>query len=283
MKRIYIKRILYVVLISAIIPISSCKSKRDIIKLTSPVEDKANSELFSDILDNALEFESLSARLNIGLTTKSNSLSSKAQMKLLKDRGMMVSVQPLFGIEVLRLYIDPDYVVLIDRMNKRYVRESMETVKSLYPMGFDYYTLQSILTNSLFVSGKKDVTKDDYHLFNYNKSSEHSYYLTNRDNESQVDYSFSVNGDDKITFTNLTQQDTGYSLQWTYSSFVALGKGEIFPQRMNSTLMNSKRRLDVTMDFTNFVVDEPVELSVDIPDSYNKVSIADIIRLITKS
>ena len=120
-------------------------------------------------------------------------------------------------------------------------------------------------------------------MFNYNKSSEHSYYLTNRDNESQVDYSFSVNGDDKITFTNLTQQDTGYSLQWTYSSFVALGKGEIFPQRMNSTLMNSKRRLDVTMDFTNFVVDEPVELSVDIPDSYNKVSIADIIRLITKS
>ena len=137
--------------------ITACKPKQKIVYSTKPVEDKEYNQLFSDINNSTFDYNTFSSRLNMDVTSGTRSVSSKANIRMVKDSAIQISVQPLFGVEVLRFYIDPDSVVIVDRMNKRYVQESLYSLKEYYPVGFDFYTMQSILTNAPFVSGKNSV------------------------------------------------------------------------------------------------------------------------------
>jgi len=94
----------------------------------------------------------------VNLTNGSKSLSSKANIRIIKDNALQISVQPLFGVEMLRFYMNPDTVMVLDRMNKRYVVEPITSLKELYPVGFDFYTMQSAFTNALSYQEKNDLS-----------------------------------------------------------------------------------------------------------------------------
>ena len=183
-----------------LVGLNACKSKKQLIS-AAPLEEKVDAELFSDILNKQFNYNTFSSRLNLNLSSGTKSLSSKASLKIVKDKAIQLSVQPLFGVEMLRLYIDNDSLVLLDRMNKRYVKESVQDVKKIYPVGFDFKTLQSLLTNRIFVSQQPDAIYSDYEKFTTNRVSELHYLLKSVDKESGVEYSFTIDGNDRIAIT----------------------------------------------------------------------------------
>ena len=111
----------------------SCKSKKAIVA-AAPVEEKVDVDLFTDILNNQFTFKTFSSKLNLNLSSGTKSLSSKASLKIVKDKAIQLSVQPLFGVEMLRVYADRDSLVLLDRMTKRYVKESYVNSRYLTPV-----------------------------------------------------------------------------------------------------------------------------------------------------
>lgn len=279
MKRVKYKNILIICVLVGL-AIVACKPKQRIVYSTKPVEDKENNQLFSDINTNSFDFNTFSSRLNMSLTSGTRSLSSRANIRMIKDSAIQISVQPLFGVEVLRLYIDPDSVVILDRMNKRYVEESLNSLKEQYPVGFDFYTMQSILTNSPFVSGKSSVEDSDFRKFNITQTSDLNYYLTSKDPVSDIEYSFTVNGNDRITFTHLMQYEKQQSLQWTYDNFAVLGTNS-FPHKMNATISSKSRKIDAEFLFSEIVTNVPVQVTSQVPDSYRKASMDEILKIIS--
>lgn len=279
MKNVNYKNILIFCFILGL-AVTACKPKQRIIYSTKPIEDKENNQLFSDINTNSFDFNTFSSRLNLIVTNGTRSISSKANIRMVKDSAIQISVQPLFGVEVLRFYIDPDSVVVLDRMNKRYVEESITSLKELYPVGFDFYTMQSILTNAPFVSGKSRVEDSDYRKFNYIQTSDLNYYLTSKDPESDIEYSFTVNGNDRITFTHLMQFKKQQSLQWTYDNFAVLGKNS-FPHKMNAIISSKSRKINAEFLFSEIVTNEPVQITSQVPSSYRKTSIEEILKIMS--
>lgn len=278
MKRVCYK---YILLFSILLglTITACKPRQRVIYSTKPIEDKENNQLFSDINSNSFDFNTFSSRLNMNLTSGTRSVSSRANIRMIKDRAIQISVQPLFGVEVLRLYIDTDTVIILDRMNKRYVEESLSSLKEFYPIGFDFYTMQSILTNAPFVAGKNRVEDSDYSKFNYIQTSDLNYYLYSKDPESDIEYSFTVNGNDRITFTHLMQYEQQQSLQWTYDNFTILGNSS-FPHRMNARISAKSRIINADFLFSEIVTNEPIQITSQVPDSYSKVTIDEILKII---
>src|SRR5690554_4445626 len=193
-------KILFLLFLSIMLLLTACKSRQQYIYSTTPVEDKEYNELFHDIIESEFSYQTFAAKLNMNLTTGKRSLSSKANIRIVKDNALQISIQPLFGVEMFRLFINPDTVMFLDRMNKRYVMESIASLKENYPVGFDFYTMQSVFTNALFVSGKESVEIADFRKFTYSRTSDQYYYITSKDVTSGIDYSFTVNGDDRITF-----------------------------------------------------------------------------------
>lgn len=257
---------------------TACKSKHKVIYSTTPIEEKANSDLFIDIISNGLNYTTFSSRLNLNITNGSKTLSSKATLRMVKDSSIQISVQPLFGVEMFRFYIDPYQVVLLDRMNKRYVEETISSLKEHYPVGFDFYTLQSMLTNTLFITDESRIEYTDFRTFKYTQTSD-LYSLTGKDPNSGIEYSFTVNGDDRITNTHLLHSQDQMSLNWTYDEFAQMTES-IFPHRMMVSINTQNRKLDSELKFTGIEINEPFSISISIPNGYRKVAIADIIKII---
>jgi len=271
------KQILLLLLLTGF-TLTACKPRQQMVYVAPTVEDKANNELFGDIITCGFPYHTFAAKLNMNLTTGTKSLSSKANIRIVKDNALQISVQPLFGVEMFRFFINPDTALLLDRMNKRYVIESITSLKEIYPVGFDFYTMQSVFTNALFVAGKERPEVSDYRKFNYTRTSDKNYYITSKDAASGIDYSFTVNGDDRITFTHLMQSQKKHSLQWGYHNF-AVSDDLVFPHKMNVTLSSSSRKIDAELLFSDIVTDEPIGLSMNIPTGYTRTTMDEILKI----
>src|SRR5690554_763173 len=97
-------------LLLLVVGVYSCKPKERIIQAETELEDKTNSELFNDVLQKGLHFSTFSSRLNLTVSMGTKTISSKGNLRIVKDEAIQLSVQPLFGIEMFRLYVEPDYL-----------------------------------------------------------------------------------------------------------------------------------------------------------------------------
>ncbi len=278
MKIFKLSKYLIVLLLVLFVGIYSCKPKERIVQAASELEDKTNSNLFEDILENEVRYSTFSSKLNMSFSTGRKVLNSRATLRIVRNEAIQLSIQPIFGIEMFRLYIQPDCIIILDRMNKRYVQETYDDLKKEYPIGFNFYTLQSLFTNALFIPERSNVLIDDYNNFRYLQSSD-NYLLSGRDKLSDIDYSFCVNGNDQITLTQMYMPAKKYSLEWSYDEFTLVEK-LFFPFKMKVSASSQEVNLNTSISLSSINFDESLTLDSSIPSSYTKVELKEVIKLL---
>ena len=283
--RRYIYKTLFLCALVALF--SGCRARQQIIRSDTHVADKTPSELFSDIMANQFPYNTFSARLNISL---SSGMSSRANIRIIRNQALQISVQPLLGIEMFRLYVDPHSVVMVDRMNRRYVQENISSLQEIFPAGFDFYTLQALFTNAIFVSNRNHVEQRDYRNFYISLTDDMQYFMQARDRRSGIYYSFIVNGYDRITEANLVHGNN--SLLWSYDNFAMVGN-HAFPHRMNVRVTTVARNASIEMaalnlvtasaevTFSNIATNDAFQLAPNIPNGFTRTSIAEVMRIVT--
>lgn len=273
------KKLLNISLLLIIILFNSCKTKERISQAESELTTKSQSELFKDVLNNELSYTTFSSKLNMTISTGTKTISSKGSLRIINNEAIQISVQPLFGIEMFRLYIEPKQLIVLDRMNKRYVEESLDTLSEENSFGFNFYTLQSLFTNNLFIPSKKDVTLEDYKTFKLSETKE-SYQLKSRDKKSNVDYTFYINGNDQITDTKLNLPQKKYSLDWSYNDFLLI-KNLFFPHEMKIVASTQKRSIDTSISMLDINLNNDISLDSSIPSNYTRVKLSDVLKLLS--
>ena len=264
-------------LLLLIISLYACKPKEQIVQAESALVHKSSSVLFKDVMYKGLEFSTFASKLNMTITTGTKTISSKGNLRIINNEAIQLSVQPLFGIEMFRLYVEPDYLIILDRMNKRYVKESFEDLKENNPIGFNFYSLQSLFTNTLFIPEQSNVSTDDYRKFKYSETLD-NYLLTASDKKSLIDYSFLINGNDQITLTQLFLPKKNYSLQWNYNQF-SLMNNLFFPYEMKIIASTDKKKLNTSLSLSDINLDSPMNLETSIPDSYIKMELSEVLKM----
>ena len=273
-------KILVLLLTSAMLfALYSCKSKKQALGTYAPVVEKMNAQLFSDILSNSFEYSTFSSKLNLNISSGKSSISSKANIRIIKDNTIQLSIQPLFGVEMFRVHITPDTFILLDRMNKQYVQESISDLKKRYPVGFDFETLQALFSNNIFVSGKQNIEISDFNRFQIQKASNTHYLLKAKDELSDINYSFTVDGNDKVGVSYLIEPEKKYSLQWKYSNFEMV-EDKLFPSKMDVSVETPSRKMAVDIDFSDIKKDEQFTLSMNIPAGYSKKRFDEVLRIL---
>ena len=272
------KRYIYTILFIGILAISttSCRSRQQIIRSDTHVVDKTPGELFYDIIANHFPYNTFSARLNLSLES---GMSARGNIRIIRDQALQVSVQiPIVNIEVFRLYADPNLVVMVDRINRRYVHEDIAALQEVFPAGFDFYTLQALFTNALFVSNRKHVEQRDYRNFRISLTDDMQYFMTARDRRSGIEYSFIVNGYDRVTRANLVHGSN--SLLWNYDHFAMVGN-YAFPHRMNVSITTAARNASAELTLSNIATNESFQLAPNLPNGFTRTSISEVLRLVT--
>lgn len=101
----------------------------------------------------------LSSKLQLTLPANSGGLTVGGTMKLKSGERAQISVQmPIIRSEVARIEITPDEVLLIDRMNKRYVRATKEELKNILPKNAQFAKLEKLLLDASLPGGKDELS-----------------------------------------------------------------------------------------------------------------------------
>lgn len=278
MRLTYVMRILLVVAVLLSV-LSGCKSPKKIEAVTRGSSAKMQSELFEAMEEQAFRFKTMTARINMELKGTENDISSRAELKMVKDSAFQLSFQPFLGIEMFRAEFTTDSVKIIDRMNKRYVAERYEDMKGQIPLELNFYNLQALFTNHIFVPGQQNIDKEQFKRFKLIQEGSTA-ELRVKDSFGLL-YSFFADGEEKLLSTHITDASEQNALRWDYADF-RVTDAQVFPQLMNINILSrGSSQGTIVMRFSRVQTDQPLALELSIPAKYKRITFAQILKSIS--
>lgn len=255
--------------------LAGCKSSKKV-GTTETGSAKAHNEFFTLMQEQSFKYETLTARLNVDLKIPGKSVSSRVDLKLVKDSALQLSVQPFLGIEVFRIELTPDSVKVLDRMNKRYVADNYANLKGQTPIEFNFYNLQALFTNHLFLPGHQGIAKKQYNHFKLKQAASQA-EIKAKDAMGLL-YTFMADGEEKLLSTYISEPSDQYSLQWNYSDF-RLAEGQPFPMLMDAQVFaDGVSKGGMTLRFSRMQMNVPLKMDFSIPAKYNRITLAQILK-----
>ena len=179
-----------------------------------------------------------------------------------------------FGIEVMRMDLTPERIVIIDRWKKQYFSESFKDSEFLKQLDFNFYNLQALFTNKLFIPGKQEVEYNDYNNFVVNVAND--LYMLQTKGKGSLSYNFAVDATDHIVSTLIHNEKQNLSLQWSYTDFIK--DNELtYPTVMQAKIEVVKKRADIVISYNKLDIDKDFSVDTSIPSKYTKVSFTDLL------
>lgn len=127
--------------------------------------------------DRKVTADNIVADLTFSATMGSKDVSVPGSLHMRKDQ--MIRLQlfvPFIHTEVGRLEFTPDYVLVVDRLHKQYVKADYNKLDFLRANGLDFYALQALFWNQLFLLGRRPWTKATCRSFKQTSVARHRPY-----------------------------------------------------------------------------------------------------------
>ena len=257
---------------------ASCSASKSI-KKSHSIEGMTETEFVENAIENASGWESLTAKmsLSLGLGGKGETkVSGTSRIK--KGEVVQLSIAPLLGIEVARAEISPDGILVIDRMNKRYVEVSFAEVKALIKADLDFHTLQALFLNELFLPGKGDLTARDASSFKVEPEAEGVWLNVKR--AKRFGYHFLTEAPEALLKESyIGLNGTPYGLRWKYDDFHALGKKQ-FPVDMKLAFEGGKKPVKAALALSRLSTNGDWEARTEVSKKYEKVELEEILKIL---
>lgn len=273
-----IKQIVCVFAVLTAFLLSGCKSKQ----VKSARFTKDGIERVESTLSRQFQYETFVGKADLTFSSGGKQLSSKAEVRMIKDRFIQISVQPLLGIEVARLTISPDTLLLIDRMGKQYVCEELTSLQRVLPKEINFAALQSLLTNQIFDVNTPVVQSKDVALL-FEQKKQGDLLVINSRNGHRVDYDFMLNPESYLIQTNVLTKSGTTLLDCKYEDFRQVNEGKVFPFQTSLFFKIKDKAVNAAINYSNVNVNKRTDITISVPNKYKKLKIEDILSILLKN
>lgn len=265
-----------VVLFLSVFIFNACKSKKEVISTSASA--KSNVELLAYLLKDTLVYNTFSSKINVSLNLGRKSFSAGGSLKMVKDEVFQLSIQFL-SMELFRLEFSKDSVKFMDRYNKVYALESIENIKSDADFAFNFYNLQSLITNQLFITGKQAILPEDYPLFSVEQSRNKA-FITLQDKQD-LQYMFITNYADEIQSLFVTDKNKKNTVLCSYDDFKPIAQDHDFPTVMKLQLKTAgKKETKLDIYFSKIELNKELNMEFNIPSKYRQIRFSGVLELI---
>ncbi len=244
--------------------------KKEMIEKTKFLEKVSN-------VNSDIQFVSSKVKFTIETGPQELTLTGNLRMK----RNDVIRLQLMaFGfVEAGRLEFTKDYVLVMDRINKQYMKAPYQYVDFLRNSGINFFTLQALFWNELFIPGNEEVARDQLENFSTNIGDE-EVVISLDQNMGKLNYSWLANyNTGRIKMANIIYRDplNGNSqLNWDYKETAPLGNS-LFPSNMVATLTLPKKEIKLTTKLSYLGTDSDWETRTKVSDKYREVPIDEIL------
>ena len=269
-------RKLHILLIFSLLALSvistSCSSKKAMTK-TSLREFTARN-LINEVEKNNFDFDNFQAKINVKIETNDKNFNVKGQLRMKKDSIVWTSVSLPLGVEVVRVKIVPDSVFFLNRNDKTYLCERIETFNDISPMITSLEFIQSVLIGNdinLRESDNYKVTIDDgqYNLM-ISKSLKKS--IKHNDDEWKVMMKDIWIDPQlfKITKYYIKEyNDSKRKIELQYSDF-QLVENRYIPTKITISI-HGDQHLKACINYSNISIGDNIEYHFSIPKKYERL------------
>lgn len=256
----------------------SCKKKQEVTE--RPVLTADEKARVETVVSRQLPFETFQSKMNISLMSGTKSISVNGSFKLIRNERLQVSVQPFLGIEVMRAEFTNDSVKMVDRINRRYVAESIASYRDKLPVDVRFETIQALFVNQLFVPGEPDFSGKDFSAFKWR--TENDGLLIGRLKEDDFFVlNFFLNPSNLLSQTQVASHSNKHVVDWKYDQFQSLA-GTTFPMKSTITYHTDSRRIQAELVYSRIELDKKINVQFEIPASYKKIELTDLVKGLIK-
>ncbi|MGL4293398.1 MAG: DUF4292 domain-containing protein [Bacteroidales bacterium] len=259
---------------------AGCKKKQEMAE-HAPVWTADEKARIETVISQQLPFETFQSKMNISLQSGSKSFAVNGTFKLIRNERLQVSIQPFLGIEVVRAEFTNDSLKLMDRLNKRYVAESIVSYRESLPVDVRFETIQALFLNQLFVPGEPTFSINDFTAFRWRTEND-GLLIGRLKNDDWFVLNFFLNPENLLSQTQVSSKSGAHIVDWRYERFQPLS-GTSFPMKSVMTYRtDNDSKLKAELEFSRVELDKKMNMRFDIPASYSKIELSDLVRGLMK-
>lgn len=204
------------------------------------------------------------------------SFSSSMQIRMVRDRAILISLRPILGIEAGRLIITGDTIIVIDKLHKQYIQENVSLITNGIPATVS--TVQDLFLGRAFLLGGGDLRSNLSQLS-----------LTEQDGLAELapieqprefSYSFTYGTNDKILSVNVVPSGkTATIYKADYTDVRTTLAGNVAGNVSVSTELRGTR-FTLELDYDEMRWNQPFDIDATIPAGYKKISGKNLLNML---
>ena len=275
-----ISSFLKVAVVAMPMALASCKSTKNVVTEPKPVTQEMlqTKEILQKVNDNSQNSKFITSKIRFQVQIGNQDLSLTGNLKMKRDDVIRLQLMAFGFVEAARLEFTKDYVLLMDRINKQYLRASYEQVDFLRNSGLNFYSLQALFWNELFQPGQAQLNNELLEKFQTNIGGDDVIISMG---EGNMNYKWLANqSDGKIRMANILYKDRIHGnsqLNWDYSDFKTFDV-KSFPMENKIIFTSNNKEVKINMTLNYVGTDSDWETRTSISSKYNEVSVDDILR-----
>ena len=216
----------------------------------------------NSLLDHNINFKTFSAKVKVEIeNSKGKQPDITATLRVIKDSIIWMSLQASFlNIEIFRVYITKDSVILLNKQNKEVQYRSLDYLQEVTEIPFDFSTLQNLLVgNPVFYNPDKiNIRKLENFILVSSIGNEFKNLLTlSADNKNLLH--------SKLDDLDITRNRTA---DLTYDDYEKSGVINFSTSRQIT--VSEKNRIDISMHFKQFEFNKELSVPFSVPKNYKR-------------
>lgn len=281
-------KLIYPLILSFTFFLTACHSSKNATKSTLPkseVTDLTTVSTQQQALETTQKVAALKANAT-GITASTKvrlsgiggkDLSVNGKLQMLRNKVVRISLRFL-GIEVGVMEFTPNDVLVVDRMNKQYVRAAYTDISFLRQASIDFYALQSLFWNELFLPGKHQLQASD--LTRFSLSAQGYQNVLQPQGTPRLTYNFFTDPTNetirRLQVTSANKNEQG-EFAFNYDDFEQFG-GRPFPTALQLAVTGTgKKDISLSLNLSSLKATTDIEPTTTVSSKYAKRSVQQVL------
>lgn len=281
-------KLIYPLILSFALLLTACHSSKNATRNTLPkseVTDLTTVTTQQQALETTRKVAALKANAT-GITASTKvrlsgiggkDLSVNGKLQMLRNKVVRISLRFL-GIEVGIMEFTPNNVLIIDRMNKQYVRAAYTDISFLRQASLDFYSLQSLFWNELFLPGEHTLQAAD--LTRFSLSAQGNQNVLQPQGTPRLTYKFFTDPTTetihRLQVTSVNKADKG-EFAFNYDGFEQFS-GRSFPTNLQMAVTGTgKKDISLSLNLSSLKATSDIEPNTAVSSKYTQRSVQQVL------
>ena len=260
---------------------TSCGSKKKAVAEDKTVTVQTDQAQFlNKVKDNTQTVKFITSKVKFSVEVGTQDISLTGSLKMKRNDVIRLQLMAFGFVKAARLEFTKDYVLIMDRINKQYLKAPYMSIDFLRNSGLNFYSLQALFWNELFQPNRSAISLEDLKSYTTTESGDDIVISLE---DSKLDYSWLANRNTGIIkMANILYKDrlNGNSqLNWDYVNFTTLeSTNSKFPDEMAVTLTTQKKEVKLKIKLNYIGNETEWETRTEVSNKYREVTIDEILQ-----